>query len=162
MKITISCLFFTVAAAATHGQTLADSVSDFSAVQGQSNWYYGCFTNPFNAGTFRLLESYTTNQYGSVGWLHGSSSPPWTFIGAASMHPAAPYASDIPTEWAVRRWRSPASGFITIPGTIRMALPKTAPEDGVTGYILVDGTQVRSLPVTPGDLLVQRHSSYET
>lgn len=153
MKTTISCIFFTVTAVVTHGQTIADSVSDFSAIQGQSNWYYGFFTNPFSSGTFTLLESYTTNQYNSVGWLHGSSSPPWTFIGASNMHPAAPYASGIPTEWAVRRWQSAVSGLITISGTICMWLPKTDPEDGVTGYIIVDGAMVQSLPVTPGDLV---------
>jgi hypothetical protein len=146
-----AALAICASASVSYAQTIADSVADFSSTQGQSNWYYGYYVSPFSSSTFRQLEMYITEQYGWTGWQHTNHAPPWTGIDATIMHPATPVASFIPTEWAVRRWQSPYTGIITVSGTIRKNLVYWPSEDGVTGRIIVDGIQVCSLPVAPGD-----------
>ena len=47
---------------------IADSVAEFSGVQGQNNWYYGFYdgdgTNPFSSNDFELLAQYGGGTYG--------------------------------------------------------------------------------------------------
>lgn len=37
---------------------LADSVSDFSGIQGYRNWYYGYYDGPFDGSEFHLMTQY--------------------------------------------------------------------------------------------------------
>jgi len=97
------------------------------------------------------LGIYGTDQYGWTAWRHSLYAPPWIGMSATNMHPAAPNYSGIPTQWAVRRWKSPYAGVVTVDGTIRKLLPKTAVDDGVTAYVLVDGQEMLALPVVAGD-----------
>lgn len=151
MKTQWVCIIMWLFAIAGWGQIIADSASEFSAVQGQANWYYGYYSRPFTANTFRQLETYGTDQYGWTAWRHSTNTPPWIGISATNMHPADLNYSNIQTEWAVRRWRSTHAGVITMSGTIRKLLPKTSVDDGVTAYVVVDGQTAAVLPVAAGD-----------
>ncbi|HEY0549703.1 MAG TPA: hypothetical protein VGF13_08880 [Verrucomicrobiae bacterium] len=157
-------------AAASHAQIITESARDFSAVQGQGAWSYGFFTAPFTPATFQLLPVYGTNSRNNIGWMLTTNPPPWTRVTRHELHPAAPNDSDLPIQWAVRRWQSTYDGVIRISGSIyKSASSGSTIQDGVVGYVLVDGTPVYTrsvarnnttgyefsleIPVTPGTLV---------
>ncbi len=125
---------------------LADSVQDFSDVQGQKGWYYGYYdgssATPFSPSDFKELTIYDDHAEGS--W-HLQLGPGgfWTSLSDIGGHPNGPITSGDrqPTKhWAVRRWISNFNGLTRISGNIHKV--NTAGGDGVTGYIFVDGSEI--------------------
>ena len=122
--------------------TLADSVSEFSSVQGQDNWRYGSWSptadadkvyspsefTEMNSGVFFRAD---TNKYDqNVGNI------PSLEISAEG---AMPSGAGFIKQWAIRRWESETKGEITIAGTLGNA---DAAGDGVRGRILINGDEV--------------------
>src|SRR4051812_26320642 len=134
-------------------EILTDCVQDFSQTQGEAGWYYGFYTPPFTPNTFQQLELFGTDINRKIGWMHSIKHPPWTYLTAREAHPAAQPDTEVPFEWAVRRWKSTVSKTVKITGFIGMADGATpSPRfDGVTGYIFVDGKQVYSQPLAQND-----------
>jgi hypothetical protein len=127
------------------GTVLADSVADFSGVQGQSSWYYGYYTSPFDWSTFSQL-SFTTGA-----WVN---SPGWTYIGSDVVHPNGP--NTFPGEqWAVRRWVSEVSGTVDIDGHFAANNPGMAGADGVTFLLMLNPTTLLSRSIASGDTVGQ-------
>ncbi len=132
---------------------IAYSVTDFSSVQGQKNWYYGYFEKGLPSGSgytpdaFELLDRYVPNVDPNLSkWTltppPGESYGGYPWIRPTGSHPAgigpAPQEEII---WSVLRYRSPVSGLITIAydlGKINTSVPRGG---GVTGRIFVDGRQ---------------------
>ncbi|HMP81360.1 MAG TPA: hypothetical protein PKA41_01485, partial [Verrucomicrobiota bacterium] len=126
--------------------TIADSILDFSATQGSNNWYYGYYPAPGNdlsLAVFVELDGFIDNY-----WHHASVwFPPWTAIDNISLHPNGTNSIG-GEEWAVKRWVSPDSMTVNLSGLI-------AKDDlggnGVTAYIVLDGTVIYTTPIAPND-----------
>ena len=117
---------------------VADSFSEFSASQGQNNWYYGYENGAFSAYT---ANNFQQMQFYSPGaWHAGSnSSNPWTQLWADGGHPNGTDTGNL-NQMAVRRWVSEVSGVITLTGDFKDTNPASG--NGVQGGIYVNGTQV--------------------
>lgn len=125
---------------AAHADVLADSVEDFSGVQGQDDWYYGYYRvdigdSPNNPGSFREAENFNqdfVNQWS----LEGTGD--WLAIGATGQHPHRPGAgrNTVGEYWATRRWVSNFGGDIQITGLIDEG---NLGGDGVIVGLYIDG-----------------------
>lgn len=127
---------------------IADSVADFSGVQGQDNWYYQNWYQPLGFINNMVWDSGTTR------WLDSS--------GAIFLNGSHPHSTD----WRISQvWESEVTGTITVTGSVSLPSPAA---DGVTFQILtnynianvvysqsLDGTQTFnfnvSFDVTAGD-----------
>ncbi len=123
---------------------LADSVADFSGVQGEKNWFYGTWTkNSDNDGLyspneFTLINGDRFFDPATGKWDLGVGRPPNTEITAQGGHPSSA-AVGFFTHWVGRRWVSETSGTITIEGTLANNYPAG---DGVIGHIVVNGIEI--------------------
>ncbi len=122
---------------------VADSVRDFSGVQGATNgsWAYGNgFVVPGSAYDLGAVTgmTYISTPYG---YAYGNALP-FTKIDANGGHPGVRtgYAIVYPV-WTVRRWQSNVTATARITGTIVRAAPYG---DGTGAQIYVDGTLVYS------------------
>lgn len=138
--------------AAGTSPVIADSVADFSGVQGQHGWYYGYYTSPFSSDTF-----HTMTQFVGGTWYEQASTY-WTELWATGGHPNSPETSGgrQPVEqWAVRRWISTVSATVHLSGQLAKA---QVGGDGVAGHILVDGKEVWTYHVDGGDTVGQAYN----
>lgn len=137
---------------------IADSVAEFSDVQGQDSWFYGYYDGdsdtPFSTNDFEEMglfgvippdvSSWHVDWFGSPGF--------WTAIDAEACSPNGEVTSGgrTPIEhWAVRRWVSEISTTILISGHVADMLGE--PGDGVVVRIIVDGSEVWSQPIADGN-----------
>jgi hypothetical protein len=137
----------TLLATQTNAAIVADSVAQFSGVQGQSGWSYGYFAGPFNQSAFTPLPVFV----GSEQVWHLDTQPhvsPWTAIRSDKMHPDAPTSGGA-VRWAVRRWTSNVAGPINITGKVAKFDPANG--DGVTARIIVDNTEIYTQPIAFND-----------
>lgn len=125
---------------------IADSVAEFSGVQGLNNWYYGYYDGPFVSSDFQKMvqlekdtESYPSHWAVQKGTF-------WTSMGSYFTHPNGVITSGgrSPVEqWSVRRWVSKVDGEIEI--LVKLAkLEGQVGGNGVTGRVIIDGVEVWS------------------
>jgi hypothetical protein len=126
---------------------LADSVADFSFMQGDHGWQYGYDSGTLESFTLmthpdRLVTAYVppSNDVWK-GWA--SDTAHWTQIFQLGAHPNGTISS-MPAnsilERAVRRWTSTYAGEVTISGEI--AKIDLVGSNGVDAFIYVDGKEV--------------------
>ncbi len=121
---------------------IADSVAEFSGVQGQDNWYYGAWTESFDGdgiytpSDFAPLSPDTSFDAVNNVWYMGAIKS--LKISDVGGHPASAAVSLLTTT-AVRRWVSETEGELTITGRLSNPDPTG---DGVLGRILVNGEEV--------------------
>jgi hypothetical protein len=140
------------AASAAHAAPFANSISDFSNVQGQNGWFYGFFNQGVDGSTpytTIAFEEFTT--YGIVGpdvWgasaaQVGAQNNVYLGLGAASGHPTglAPPDTQDRIIWAVRRYVNEVAGDIDIAIDLRKE-NLNANGGGVTGRVFVDGVEI--------------------
>lgn len=125
-----------------HADVLADSVEDFSGVQGQDNWYYGYYRTdvgdtPTVPSSFREAENFNMD-FVNLWSLEGTGD--WLAIGAPNQHPHRPGAgrNTVGEYWATRRWVSDFDGDIQIDGLIDEA---DLGGDGVIVRLHIDGIE---------------------
>jgi len=155
MKRTVYALSFAVTTGMTGSsalaQVIAHSVGEFSCVQGQDNWSYGYYVEPFTSSTFQEMAQCLPNDpwYGGEAWWIDPQNY-WTSLRAEIGFPNGPVSCGrLPVEhWVVRRWVSEVSGTIKIEGILANA---SFGFDGFTGHILVDGTPVYSQLIEGSD-----------
>lgn len=136
------------AALPAQATTLADSVADFSATQGQGGWFYGYYSGTFSPAGFALMPSYTAaDQTWSVDRL-----PPdplyYTVLNPLGGHPNGVITSggrEPLEQWAVRRWVSGYTGTVQLSGNI--ADLNGGGGNGVIGRIFLNGAQVFSAEI---------------
>lgn len=146
-----------MASAASSGlapTVLADSVRDYSGVQGQGGWHYGYYVSPFSSDTFTEMTQFVVNPYGDGRnvWLEDRTQY-WTQLWDSGGHPEGAVTSGgrVPVEqWAVRRWVSSVAGTVTFAGTLSKVVGQTG-GDGIIGRIFVDGTKVYEQFIAGGD-----------
>ena len=119
-------------ASAQNAQILANSLKDYSTTQGEGSWFYGYYPSPLDR-TFQPMIA--CPQFGGVWSSECPATNTWIILDAIG-------GSAGSTAWPVRRWISNVSGEITISG--RLAKADWDCGEGVTGYIIVDGTEVWS------------------
>ena len=131
-------------------QPLADSVAEFSGVQGSNHWYYGYYRAPgLNPSSFTQLETFRPNPWGGeeMLWTHQVFAPLWTMIAQRQMHPSGQNVGV--TELAVRRWVSPVAATVRITGFMEKS--NLGGGDGVIGMIYADGKNVWSSVIAFND-----------
>ncbi|GDX82041.1 hypothetical protein LBMAG42_38520 [Deltaproteobacteria bacterium] len=120
-------------------ELLADSVAEFSGVQGENGWWYG-YIEPGGSNSFALMPSYVEGGT-DPGWYAQLGGVYWTMMDASTMHPngVTTTGGRQPVEqWAVRRWVSDVEGSIDVSGHFAK-LSVDGESNGVGGYIFVDG-----------------------
>lgn len=121
---------------------IADSVSQFTSVQGMHGWFYG-YLEPDNGNTFTEAEVYVSNG-ADPGWYALPDARTWTFMDATTMHPNGEITTggrEPLEQWAARRWVSTVEGNIRIAGDLsKYYVDGTS--SGIAGYIYVDGVMV--------------------
>jgi len=139
--------------AANATSNAADSVADFSNVQGQGGWWYGYYSGTLAPAGFTLLPTYDS---ASQSWIESSGGQfYWTQIYAAGAHPQGTTTSGgrVPVEqWAVRRWTAADSGSYLVSFSVAKDGSRTALfGNGVTGHVFANGAEVFSQWIAPSD-----------
>ncbi len=128
---------------------LADSVAEFSGVQGQANWLYGYYNKSvdpnltYSDGDFNSADP---NWGYSGAWALGPGDPPWTNLTNTGGHPNGTNSGA--AQWAVRRWMSETEG--TVSARIRLARGAAA-GNGITGRLFVNGVEKWSRTIAAAD-----------
>ena len=102
---------------------VADSVAEFSDVQGTDNWYYGYYDGDLSPETFKLMPVYGDMSLGvwnfatDVWFVQAGPGGYWTNLAAnfSVSNGTNGNHGRLPEEqWSVRRWISEVSGEIDI------------------------------------------------
>lgn len=133
---------------------VADSVAEFSSVQGQAGWTYGYYGIPANTATFQQIPQFDPTPAGAsaegVWWVNQTSS--WAAIWRNGQHPGAETLScgkQVTGDWTVRRWTSDVAGQIRLAGHVGKQLNGF---DGAIARIIVDGLEIFTHTVDGSDL----------
>jgi len=121
----------------TIGINTANSLTEFSGIQGQNNWYYGYYDGPFTNSDFQQMSQFSdiwTVQNGTY----------YTLLRPDGGHPNGGSVQ----QWAVRRWVSEIDGEVQIYGNLaKLGLGG----NGVIGRIFIDGVEVWSQSIAGTD-----------
>jgi hypothetical protein len=120
---------------------IADSVAEFSGVQGSNNWFYGHYSGSVTGTNLSLMQFFNNSV-----WSVTATIPPFALLTAQGGHPDNVGGT---MQFPTRRWVSEVEGPITIVG--RLAKGDTGGGDGITGRIRVDGVQVFSRLIAAND-----------
>ncbi|MES2643500.1 MAG: hypothetical protein V4850_28710 [Myxococcota bacterium] len=136
----------------TESLIVADSVAEFSGVQGSDGWYYG-YVEPSTSPDWIEMSSYLSGVT-TPGW-YSDPSQYWTSIADDAAHPNGLVTSEgrSPMEqWAVRRWVSDQVGVLHVASHIAKVY-EDGTTNGVEARILVDGTEVSSSHIQGWDIV---------
>ena len=120
-------------------ELLADSVTEYSPVQGERGWTYG-YLEPGGTGTFAEMRTYVAGG-ADPGWYAGAGGVYWTMMDAESAHPNGETTTggrEPVEQWAVRRWTSDVAGEVDVTGQFAK-LAVDGESNGAAAYIYVDG-----------------------
>jgi hypothetical protein len=155
----------TESTALAEGVVLADSVQQFSTVQGQDGWSYGYYDRSADpngtydaASDFAQMLYYRSDLYdppaGTSGgrWQVSYNNPNegglyWCALWANGGHPNATNTNNVEL-WPVRRWTSNYDGQVTLTGNLGH-LNWQYLGNGLRGRLFVDGTQLWTAHVNP-------------
>lgn len=128
--------------AGVQADVLANSIDDFSGIQGQDDWFYGYYRvdtgdSPTVPASFQEADNYNSDF--SNAWSFAGSGD-WLAIAAENQHPHIPGAGlNTPGEyWATRRWVSDFEGEINLTGFVDEG---DLGGDGVVVRLFIDGTK---------------------
>lgn len=126
---------------------IADSITEFSGVQGQDNWSYGFFNNSqsgYNVGGFVEFKSFNAGV-----WKATDDQTPGSLfnndflsINSVGGHPTGIGLGQDQILWAVRRYTSEVAGLIKIDFDLRKENVLEPRGGGITGRIFIDGTPI--------------------
>lgn len=132
----------TLAAPAARADIIADSVADFSGVQGGNGWYYGLFNvSDDTDGLYAQAEfdELSLSSWTGSAWQWPGGQPPFVSFNAWAAHPDGTNREE--QHRAIRRWVSPVAGEILITG--QLAKWDTRSGDGASngtiGILIADG-----------------------
>lgn len=137
---------------AAAGGFFADSLAEFSGVQGQGNWFYGYWNQAGDANGTYEREDFATNDsawgYAPSVWAFRPGSPPWTSLDQGGGHPNGTNSAG-GVQHNIRRWVAETAGTVTARVTIRKL--NTACGTGITGHLKHNGRTVWSQIVAGND-----------
>ncbi|HUF60822.1 MAG TPA: LamG-like jellyroll fold domain-containing protein, partial [Verrucomicrobiales bacterium] len=132
---------------------LANSISDFSGVQGQDGWFYGYRSyehgvSPVDYDPDADFVPFTADWWNGSAWDFPGGNVPWTFLGPESAHPNGPNNTPPGEQWAIRRWVANEVP-VSINALIQYALraENTGCGSGTTVSLHRNGVQIDSLTV---------------
>lgn len=155
---------------------IANSVADFSGVQGQGGWDYGyrdftatgrtmnydpaaafiSFAGGSEAGTPYDGGLEGTQHWDGGKWDLFAPGDPWTEVGPESLHPNG--TNGVAEHWVVRRWRATE---LTAPTAVALTWHMrkgNTSNDGITGILFVNGRQADYRTIAGNDTVgVIRH-----
>lgn len=144
-------------------QPIADSVAEFSNIQGGNNWYYGYYdltadTTPGYDATndFTEFPVFGPADLPGDAWWNGGSF--WTQLTATAGHPNTDgdNAGRTPGEhWAIRRWVSTATSLVRVYGHLAKG---AAGGDGSTFTVYLNGRRVFERFVPANDVVGAEYS----
>ncbi|MCB1096065.1 MAG: hypothetical protein KDN22_10865 [Verrucomicrobiae bacterium] len=153
---------------------IADSIAQFSGVQGQDGWHYGYrnYTldekgNDYDpAADFIAFTGGSDNtdewdgidqQWSGTQWdLETAAAGPWTALGAEGAHPNGTNSDPGEEHWVIRRWISDVTE--TTPVSLWWAVRKTnASGGGVSGSLNIDGRQIDAATIAGSDTVGAEH-----
>ncbi|MEW5923598.1 MAG: thrombospondin type 3 repeat-containing protein, partial [Candidatus Zixiibacteriota bacterium] len=119
-------------------EEIANSVYDFSDVQGGNNWYYGYCVDVYDYSNFIEM-----NMYGINGWYDSTGS----------QYPLIWDDGGIPgqNEMIVRRWESDYIGEVAIRGEVGKDVATEYCGDGVDAFIYLNDSLIWSQSISPDD-----------
>ena len=153
MKKCTLALLMAVSAPTMAAPIVANSVADFSGVQGFKNWYYGYFRK--GQPTSPIYTPSGFHEYDTFG-LYGNSPSWWDSVvqlgsgtqrypswRAQGGHPAG-LGPDRQNEivWSMLRYEAPTAGFVNISYHLAKENVVNPKGGGITGFIYVDGRKV--------------------
>jgi len=138
----------TVICSPAGADVVADSVAEFSDVQGQDGWYYGYYDRTSDADhTYAPTDFHLMTEYAPTCWRVQSGSY-WTALWINGGHPNGLNGNQgrLPYEhWAIRRWISEVAGPAQLSG--RLDWMAGYQGSGIVGRIIIDGTEIWSYPL---------------
>ncbi len=152
IRVRLACLLFALVGNLAHAAPIADSIADFSNVQGQNGWYYGFFnqgpnnSTAYTPGSFQNFTTYGVvgaDVWGASGAQVGLQNNVYLGLGSATGHPTGLKPPDDQDSiiWAVRRYVSEVAGDIDIALDLRKDnLNQNG--GGITGRVFVDGVEI--------------------
>lgn len=146
---------------------LADSMAQFSGVQGQDGWHWG-YRNATADGKGTNYDAVTdfipflndgsevpetnpveVNHWNGTAWDF-EGNPPWTFLAQEGTHPNGTNNGE--EHWTIRRWVVSGVGARETPARVIWHTRKTnLNNDGVTGSIHFNGAQVDTVTIAGND-----------
>jgi len=139
------------AANVAQAQSLADSVADFSGVQGHGGWYYGFYdgdvVTPYHPSDFELMASFDSGLNGEPPYWHNLEGPGGYFslIRASRVHPNGRFTSGgrvAEDQWVVRRWVSTFNGSVRVRASFVDL--NTSCGNGIRAHIFLGSSEVYS------------------
>jgi hypothetical protein len=128
---------------------IANSIGEFSGVQGQDNWFYGFYNqgtvgglpHGYTAGSFAQFDTFSTTWTSSDAQV-GANNNDFLNLNANGGHPNGLDLGQDRLIWAVRRYVSEVSGLIDITFDLRKINVENPLGGGITGRIFIDGVEV--------------------
>ena len=126
---------------------LADSLADFSGLQGSNGWFYGYYNKSADAVPGYVAADFipfptagvgwsSSNYWTGTNWDYYGANPPYTTINNLQCHPNG--TNNAAEHWVIRRWQSPVSGLLRVDWWV--AKQNLTCGNGVTGTIFHNGT----------------------
>ena len=149
------------AAPAAEAAVMADSIADFSGVQGQNGWTHGYRsytstgeTENYNAQTDFIpfpggdgqgeWDGFVQTWTGTIWDLNTAAAAPWTELGPENLHPNGLNNGD--EHWNIRRWASEVTAETTVQ-FVWNTRKQAAAGTGITGGIWINGTKFVAVAV---------------
>ncbi|MBX3734974.1 MAG: hypothetical protein KF791_20555 [Verrucomicrobiae bacterium] len=163
MKLIVLILLASFSPISLRAQPIADSVAEFSNIQGGNNWYYGYYdltsdTTPGYDATNDFTEFPVFGPADFTGNAWRISGSFWTQITAGIVHPNADgdNGGRTPAEhWAIRRWVSETTALVRVYGHVAKHAPGG---DGTQFTVFVNGRKVFERFVPASDIVGTEYS----
>ncbi|MFT4583571.1 MAG: hypothetical protein ACI8XZ_003333 [Gammaproteobacteria bacterium] len=153
-SIAFGAIFLTITGIGTaHGVVVADSIAEFSNIQGQDSWTYGVFVagtdasalTPYSTAGFQHFDDFDIvgNNWLASDALVGAQNNAFLNLGATGAHPTGlePGAQDT-IIWAVRRYESEVAGLYDLNIDLKKINLDNPVGGGITGRIFLDPTEI--------------------
>jgi PEP-CTERM motif len=149
MKLLV-CLFIVGVADRASGAFIADSVTEFSSVQGQDGWFYGFYNqgaagglpHGYTSGGFTQFDTFNVARWEASDAQVGANNNDFLTVNAVGGHPNGLDLGQNSLIWGVRRYQSEVAGLVDIAIDLHKINVSEPRGGGVTGRIFIDGIEV--------------------
>lgn len=178
-KLTLLCsLTLSLLAQGTRGAEIANSITEFSGIQGQDGWQYGYLLyfpeDPVDYDPTDWIEFEAdgtavhepdTNHWTGVAWdlsIEGGTGP-WTTLQAESAHPNGENSAPGEEHWAIRRWIADDSVTDETPVAMQWHLRSTNTGGaGTAGQLHLNGVMIDKAVIAGPDQTGVTRTYYTT
>lgn len=144
------CLFILGSTVPASAGVIANSVVEFSGVQGQDSWFYGFYNqgttggspHGYTVGGFTAFDSFAVAIWQASDAQVGANNNDFLNLNADGGHPTGLDLGQTSLIWAVRRYQSEVAGEVDIAFDLRKINVLNTLGGGITGRIFVDGFEV--------------------